>query len=457
MAISSLGVGSSILTQDVIDQLRVADDAQYINPINRNIVTEKAKKDELDIIDAHMTNLIDSINEIKSNALFDERDTEVTGTSVEVTAAANTDVQDFTLDVINLATKQIEQSGAFASNTDNVATDVGSMNLNIDGEDFTIDYDATTTLDDLKNAINDAAGEKVDATVVQISSGEFRLFVSSADTGTTQDITMTDTTGNLTDTRLTTDMTAIQTGVDANFTFNGQAVTRTSNSVTDLITGLDITLKEVGLSTVSVEQDLEGIMERFDSFVEHYNATISELEKLITPSKEKEDRGIFSGESTIKNMKSSIEDMIFSIGGGVGSMIDYGFDVDKDGKMTLDKDLLTTQLNDNSTNVEAFFAGGTFTNADASTTVVDGAFTEFSTKIESYTKYNAILDQFEDSITQNISSLEDRKETATERLEAKYEIMARRFAAYDLMISKFNSASSMFVQMANATTAAANN
>ena len=457
MGISSLGVGSSILTQDVIDQLKAADDAQYINPINRNIVTEEKKRDELEIIDAHMTNLIDSINEIKSHSLFDERGTEVTGTSVEVTAAANTDIQDFTLNVANLATKQIEESGAFTSNTETVANSAGSMNLNIDGLDFTIDYDATTTLDDLKNAINDAAGDKVDATVVQISSGEFRLFVSSVDTGTTQNIAMTDTTGGLKDTRLTTEMTAIQNGIDASFTFNGQAITRSSNNIDDLIVGLDITLKEVGISEVSVKQDLEGIMERFDSFVEHYNATVTALEEMTTPSEEADDRGVFSGESTIKNLQSTIQNMILSIGGGVGSMIDYGFDVDKDGVMTLDKDILTDELNENSTNVEAFFAGGTFTNPDASTTVVDGAFTEFSTKIESYTKYDAILDQFKNSLTQSISSLEDRKDSATERLEAKYEIMAKRFAAYDLMISKLNSASSMFVQMANATTAAANN
>ncbi|QOY52005.1 flagellar filament capping protein FliD [Candidatus Sulfurimonas baltica] len=456
MAISSLGVGSSILTQDVIDQLRAADDAQFINPIDRSISADKAKQDELDVVDAHMTNLIDSINEIKSNTLFDERSAEVTGTSVEVTADANTDVQDFTLNVVNLATKQIEQSGAFALNTETIATAAGSINLNIDGLDFSIAYDETTTLDDLKNAINDAATDKANATVVQISAGEFRLFVSSADTGTTQDITITDSTGNLTDTRLTTDMTAIQTGVDANFTFNGQAITRTSNNIDDLVTGLNITLKEVGLSTVSVQQNLETIMEKFDSFVEHYNATISELNKMTTPGEEEEDRGVFSKESTIKSMKSSIESMVLSIGGGVGSMIDYGFDVDKDGVMSLDKDLLTEKLNDNSTNVEAFFAGGTFTNPDASTVLLDGAFTEFSTKVESYTKYNAILDQFRDSITHNISSLEDRKESATARLEAKYEIMAKRFAAYDLMISKFNSASSMFTQMANAQTAASN-
>lgn len=464
MGISSLGVGSSILTQDVLDQLRASDEAGRIRPITLSLANETDKKDALALIDANMTNLIDSINEIKNQALYDERQTTVTGTSVGVVAAANTDVQDFTLNVTTLATKQIEQSGAFSSDSELIANGVGSMNLNIDGVDFTIDYDATTTLKDLKNSINSVAGDKVDATVVQINSGEFRLFVSSADTGTTQNITMTDNTGSLLasdgvtpgDTRLTTGMTAIQSGIDAEFTFNGQAITRTSNNISDLVTGLDITLKELGTSNVSVTQDRETILDKFDSFVAKYNAAITELDKMTASSIDSESRGIFSSESTIKSMKSDIENIIANVGGGVGSLYDYGFDVDKDGTMTIDKDLLNTKLDANSANVEVFFSGGNFDNGDGTTTAVDGAFTEISTKVEGYTNYNATLDQFQASITDRISSLEDRKTSATERLDAKYEIMKQKFAAYDLIISRFNAASSMFTQMANASTAANN-
>lgn len=456
MAISSVGAGSGILTQDVLDQLRKADEAQLITPITFSLANEGDKKDALELIDANMTNLIDSINAINSFGLYDERSSTVTGSSVSVSATANTDIQDFTLNVTNLATKQIEESGAFTSGTETIANGPGSMNLNIDGVDFTIAYDATTTLDGLKNLINTQAGDKVDATVVQINSGEFRLFVSSASTGTTQDITLTDNSAQLKDTRLTTGLTAIQTGVDANFTFNGQAITRSSNQVDDLITGLDITLKEVGTSTVSIEQDRESIMTKFDSFVGKYNAAITELDKMTKSSTDSSERGIFSSESTIKGLKSTIESMMSSIGGGVGSIFDYGFDIDRDGKLSLDKDVLNTQLDTNASNVEAFFAGGTFTKPDATTVELTGAFNEIATAVEGYTNYNATLDQFKDSITSKISELEDRKISATERLDSRYEIMKQRFIAYDLIINRLNSASSIFTQLANAQTAAAN-
>ncbi len=456
MGISSLGVGSSILTQDVLDQLRSADEAKIIRPIELELANEGDKKEAFSIIDANMTNLIDSIDAIKSQTLFDERSTTVTGTSVTVTAAANSDIQDFTLNVTKLATKQIEQSGAFTSSTELIANAAGVMNLNIDGQDFQIAYDETTTLEALKNSINDIAGDKVDATIVQISSGEFRLFISSADTGTTQNITITDNAdglgANLKDSRLTTDfdLAAVQSGGDANFTFNGQAIVRTSNNITDLITGLDITLKEVGSSTVSVAQNRDDIISKIDSFVEKYNSAITELNKMTKSSTESDERGIFSGESTIKNMKRALQDMLSSVGGGVGYLSDYGFDIDKDGVMTIDKDLFNTKMDENPDNVEAFFAGGTFTNPDGTTTVLLGAFNEIATQVEEYTAHNATLDQYRDSVTQKISELEERKLSATERLDARYEILRRQYTAYDAMIAKLNNASSMFIQMANA-------
>jgi len=454
MGISSLGVGSSILTQDVLDQLRKADEASIITPIELNLANENDKKDALDIIDASMKNLSDSIDELKNATLFDARSVEVTGTSVEVTADANSDVQEFSLNVLNLATKEVDESGSFSAKTDTIASAAGSLNLNINGEDFTIDYDDTTTLDDLKNLINDVAGQEVDATIVQIASGDFRLFLSSANTGANQDITITDTSGNLSGTQLTSDKTTVQNGVDAQFEFNSQLITRHSNTIDDLITGYDITLKEVGSSNVNVAQNREEIMSKIDSFVEKYNSAVDELAKMTKSSTDSSERGIFSGSSTIKGMKSTIENMIGSVGGSVGTMYDFGFDVDKDGKLSVDKSVIEAKLDDNAANVEAFFAGGDYENADGSITTLTGAFVDMASSLGEYTKYNGNLDQFQTSINDRISTLEDSKITATERLDSRYEILKKKFAAYDLMISKLNNASNVFIQMANAQIAA---
>jgi len=334
--------------------------------------------------------------------------------------------------------------------------------LNINGADYTINYDATTTLKDLKNEINNVAGADVDATLLNIGAGDVRLVISSANTGSTQDITITDTSANLTALSSTNivgvGMADIQVAQDAKFKFNGSAteIVRSSNKVDDLITGLTITLKEVNIvgqsSSASIAQDRENIESKFDSFVEKYNSAMTELGKMTKPSTDSAERGIFSGESTIKSMKGTLQDIIGTIGGGVGLMGDYGFDIDKAGKMSIDKTIFNNKLDNSTSNTEIFFSGGDYDNGDATTTTVDGAFTELSAFVEGYTKYNATLDQFKDSISSTITSLEDRQANSVERLDSKYAILKKQFTAYDLLINRINSASNMFVQLANAQT-----
>ena len=473
MGISSLGVGSGILTQDVLDQLRAADESGQLTPVQLNIANEKDKQAALEVLDANMKNFIDSINELKSGTLYDEREATVSGSaSVAVTAAANSDIQDFTISVNTLATKQIEESGAFdlsVAGNDSVSASDGVFKLEVGGESKEIEYTAGTTLDAFKKLIQDQAGTLVDATVLQISPTESRLVLSSKATGASQDIKISDVSGTL-DSKLTTDSSfnanpatppaydAVQSGKDSSFDFNGQTITRSSNTVDDLITGYSIELlKEDAVdassglkesSAVSVAQNRENITSRVDSFVAKYNSAITELEKL-TKSSSGTDKGIFSNESIVKGMKSAIENVIGSVGGGAGTLYDYGFDVDKDGKMTIDKTLFNQKLDENPTNVEAFFSGGTFTKSDNTTVELTGAFTDIATEIETYTKYNAMLDQLDSSITTQISSYEEREQSVTDRLDSKYEILKKKFASYDALINRFNSSSDIFTQLAN--------
>jgi len=447
MGISSLGMGSGILTQDVLDKLRKADETSRITPIDKDIYKIKSEKNSLELVDASMTNLIDSIGIIDSNTLYSDRTATFDEKVVSIDVDNNTDEQEFTLNVTQLATKQIEESGSFSSADAAIADDSGSITLSIDGKDFDIDYTSDTTLNDLKHAINKVAGDKVNASVVKLGENDYRLFLSSVDTGTSQDISIKDNDDNLKDTSLTDDLTAIQEAQNAKFKINGEDVERESNKIDDLITGVHITLNEVGNSDVSISQDKEKIVDSMKKFVEKYNDTMKLLNDMTKTSIKENERGVFSNESTIKGMKRDLANMLDSIGGGVGSVSDYGFDVDKDGILSLDSTKFEKKLDENQSNAAAFFAGGTFVTQEGKKVELNGAFNDVAKKVEQYTKYNATLDQFKDSLNETITSLEERKTNAVERLDSKYETLKKQFAAYDIMISKLNSASSMFLQM----------
>ena len=64
MGISSLGAGSSILTQDVLDQLRAADEAKFVAPVESRIDTIKDEAAAFDILDALMDNVYGSLKSL---------------------------------------------------------------------------------------------------------------------------------------------------------------------------------------------------------------------------------------------------------------------------------------------------------------------------------------------------------------------------------------------------------
>jgi len=457
--VSSLGIGSSILTQSVLDQLRKADEAGRITPIDLKIADMKDRDVASGKIDGWMSALSSAVGALSSKTLYTERSATVAGSAVSVTADANTDIQSFSLKVNILATKEINESGTFANKTDPIATAAGTMNLNIGGTDFTINYDATTTLDDLKKEINKVAGTKVNATVIQLATGDFRLFLNAAESGDAQNMTLSDTSGNMTTAArdaLTTGMTTIAQGINAEFEFNGQVVNRSSNTISDLVSGLTITLKEAGqTSTVDIAQNRDNIMNKVDDFVAKYNTAYGEIAKMTKSSNDKTTMGIFSSDSTIKGMQRNLEDMLTTLGGSQ-SLFGYGFDVDKSGVLSVDKTVLGAKMDTNSSNVEAVFAGGTFTNADNTTQVLTGFFTDYKAGMDTYTKTSGYLDMFSTNIGDQLSVLEEQKTKATERLNSKYELMAKQFAAYDAIINKFNQQGTFLTQMINSANGTSN-
>ena len=472
MGISSLGAGSSILTQDVLDQLRAADEAKFVAPLDARLKAEADKSAAFDVVDAYMDNVYESLKSLNEYGIFESRTASSSNESIaDVVAKDSSDVQDFSLEVTNLATKEITQSGSYGARDAAISTGTGEgkLELAVGSESFIFNYAADTTLEDLKEMINRDAGDSVNATIVQVSNGDFRLILSAVNTGTGQEISITDIVGEgenlgeqlLADPDAVADpdnlvdgMTNIQTAIDASFKFNGVDITRSSNSIDDLLSGVTITLKDAGTTNVSVKQNTEHIEERIINFVDKYNSAMLQLNTDTKSSQEVSERGVFSSDSTIKGMKASLVSMLSVVGGSAGKIEDFGLELDADGRLSLDSEKFTTKLAADPTSVQAFFVGGSFTKEDGIVIEVEGAFIEMESEVAKYSKYNNTLDQFKDSLKTRYDSITEQKEKAVERLNASYAIQAKKFAAYDLIISKFNTASDMFTQMINAEIAA---
>lgn len=474
MGISSLGVGSNILTQDVLDQLRAADEAKFVAPLDRRLSAEKAKSAAFEILDALMENVYGSLKSLTEYGVFESRSSSVSNEDrVSIKVLENSNVEDFALNVSQLATKEITQSGQFAKNDSSISSTAGTMTLSVGSQTFDINYEASTTLTQLKDLINKEASDGVSASIVQINNGDFRLVLSASETGTGQAISVADSSGGTLSTALLPDpdslenpddgiddgvdgMTSVQNAVDASFTYNGISITRTSNSIDDLLLGVTITLKETGSTTISIQQSTENIEEKFTNFIDKYNSAMFQLNEDTNSSIEVSERGAFSSDSTMKAMKSAMITMLSTVGERVGKISDFGIILSDDGRLSLDSDILKGKLLDDPTSVQAFFVGGTFTSSIGTTTQVSGAFVELENEMAKYSKRGNILDEYKDSIKTRYDSIKEQKEKAIARLNVSFEIQKKRFAAYDAVISRFNSASSMFSQLVDAQLAAKN-
>ncbi len=196
-ALGSVGIGSGVLTSDILDKLKAAEKSTQINPIDKNIEKNSKKTEALDLLKSLTGTLKSSAFAMKDSSLYQKRTVSNTSEDVEVTARDGVAIQDFSIKDVKLAHKNVIQSGSFTSKDSTVASGDGTLNLNIDGTDYKIEYKSDTTYDELKTKINDIAGDKVTASILQTGDDEFSFTITSDETGKDQQIGLVDFDGNL--------------------------------------------------------------------------------------------------------------------------------------------------------------------------------------------------------------------------------------------------------------------
>jgi len=448
--ISSLGIGSGVLTSDVIEKLKEADKTQLVKPIEDKISLNNQKQESFTLLSSLMNTLKGSASALSYDTIFDNKSVNISG-SAEVDVSAGANVDSFTLETIALAKKDITKFTAISSKEAKVSDpsiNGGAGTLSIGS--YNIEYDSTTTLSDLAQKITDESNGDIEASILQTGDGAYSLVVSSSQTGTDQALNISDSSGALSsvlmDAGATDGYEKIQEASDAEFKYNGITTTRTTNKIDDLIIGVNISLKKEGdFSSVDIKQNTEPIVEEMELFVESYNALVQNLSDMTEYDEENATKGVFNDESFIKNIRRELSGIITGVSNNQ-SLMRYGLDLDRNGQMSLDTSTLKEKLASDPDGVKLFFTGGT----NESGVETTGIFEQIDEKIKSYTGYGKLLSNFESGLKTDASSLSESYERAMLSLTSRYEIMEKRFSAYDSMISQINAQFSSLQMMINA-------
>jgi len=346
-------------------------------------------------------------------------------------------------------------SQAYSSDTDKVNNSGSTQTfaITVNGTKYSMDVADGTTVSDFVNDINNGNLKDSDGNKLGISASY------NSDTGKIEfnlkevgDISIDDTnlTTSFNDNTDFTNANRLQKAADSDFTYNGVEINRSSNKVTDLITGVTVNLNSTGSSSVNIDANIDGITKSIQKFVADYNKMTLNLQSLTAFNKDSGNVGLFQGNSTFSSLGNDFYSDIFGNvlsdtsetqdrnGSKYNETItftasDAGFGYNRTGMLSFDADKFKAAYKKNPDLVQRF------------TTT---AFTKVKSDFESnFTGNNSSLNLLNNELKTNEKSYENRIESLNKFLDSKYDIMAHQFASYDEMINSFNTKSQSLTMM----------
>ena len=198
------------------------------------------------------------------------------------------------------------------------------------GQNITLNAgDSLNTVATKFNAVS--ADTKVSASVVRVGDNSYQLLFTATSTGTAVDFDFNDGGTTLVDTNDVFDLVTInnqQTASNAVFKFNGTDITRQTNTVSDLVSGLTINL----LSTtpaepdpteinINITPDSQVVKGGIINFINAYNdlKVFAAKQTQVNPDGTYADTAVLSGSSVLRSSLSSISSQLSTIVSGLGS------------------------------------------------------------------------------------------------------------------------------------------
>ena len=372
--ISFGGLGNGIDFGPIVDFLVQAKRIP-IDRINKQKLNEQEKLTNLGTLGTKLLGLQNAANSLRTRISFDKNEVSVSSASSQTlltaTASSTAASGTYTVTVNELASAhQIvskTSTAVSATDTDIVSGASGSFSFQVGtGSVQTVNLDATGTLEDLRDGINNL-GAGVSASILNTgteTTPAYRLVLGSNDTGVSNSITISADDTDL-DT-FTTGVDTFQAAQDSQIVLGEGAgavtIDRASNTLTDVISGLTLNLQAQDLAnpvTISVTRDNAAVKEVISNFVSSYNEVVEFINEGTKFDLETGERGILVGESLTRTVLDRIRESALSQVSGLTtftSASQIGFETQPaDGTIKLNETTLDTALSENYSAVRDLF------------------------------------------------------------------------------------------------------
>jgi flagellar hook-associated protein 2 len=325
----------------------------------------------------------------------------------------------------------------------------GTLNIaNADGTArASVNLKAGATVDDAVSAINGSSTSQLYAVNVNGS-----LVLSAKATGDSSGFSIT---GAGVGTQ--TDRVA---GTNSKITVNGTSYERQTNTITDALPGLSITLKgktsgtnTVGLTVGTPGPDKDLIVTKVKAFVTAYNDVVTAARADLTDTPvvnaattDDIQKGTLFGDSGLTTMLSQFRTTLSNtVGGlsGITSMADLGVTTGAasatinqdslDGKLTLDETKLRAALDTDPQGVQKLLGGSGGTN---------GFPQAFASILSNYQGSAGLIQSRITSANTDLTDLSTKLTNFDARMDLKQQLLEKQFTAMETALSQSNSAGS---------------
>ena len=370
---SALGIGSGVLTSGLVDQLVAAERRPTEVRLDQKTERTEALISAYGKLRSAVTELRLPMRQLGSADAMKSFSATSSGSNIDVSVDAGKAARgSYSVDVVGLAESQALASTETFADRDATSIGRGTMTLQVGDKTTNITIDSSNdTLQGLANAINEASAG-VSAGVIDTGDG-FRLTLSADDTGTANavKITASEEVGAEGLARFAFDpadpegnpaMEQTIAAADAQMKINGVLITRSTNTIENVVDGLTFNLTDTGTSTVKVEQDTAAVAERVQAFVDKFNELQGTIRELSSFDSETGQGSILTGDSTVRNIQNQLKRVLTDIIPGlenasVRSLADVGIGTDfRTGELQFDSQKFQQQLRENPDDVTALFA-----------------------------------------------------------------------------------------------------
>lgn len=441
---NKLGAGSGVdvtsLAQNLVDAERLPKE----NQINAKIAKSEAKVSGYAAVSYMLTQVKTAFEALNDKSDYGGITASVDNTSAFTASAGPSATEgSHELVVTALAKAQRSISGSYALSTTSLNSG-SSMSLSLvtaSGTTSTISVAAgSDTPQGVVDAIN-LANKGVKAQLVYTGSSDatpYKILLTGT-TGSDNQFTLTDNSGNLS-------FTNTQTAQNAAFSIDGISYTRSSNTVSDALEGVTLNMRSVASTNIQLSRDTTDLTTKINNLVTAYNDTQSLLTEAANPKSTLDTYGgTLVNDSLVTALKSKLRSMFMdtsnSTSNGVTALRDLGVTIDQKGVMSVDATKLDSKLKSNFDDVVTMFTANRSNTSEYSVENIALANDAVRSLAKMLRSTGDLAYQTRNANTQ-ITKYKDDLDKLNTRMETLLARYNKQFASMDSMVGSSNATKS---------------